>query len=266
MNWSGLRAPVPQALLPALASVVIVSLISLVGAAALVLGFMRKHVVMLLFVSFAAGTLLGDAFFHLLPEAVTFWGGFSPDLAAIVVLGFLMFFVLEAGLRWGHAHGEEAHAHEAPDAIAPFAWTNLVGDAAHNFIDGILVGAAYLVDFQLGLATTIAVAAHEIPQELGDFAILIRAGMRPRKALLYNLASALLAVLGALAVLYLPIGEESLEQFALPLIAGGFLYVAAADLVPELHHHTHSRYMPLILVGLVAGLAAMWGLLGLEVA
>lgn len=250
-----------------LLSVVVVSLISFVGALTLTLRFLGKHLVLIALVAFAAGTLLGDAFLHLLPEAVETAGGFQASLAGRVLAGFLAFFILETALRWGHAHGEEQHPHEPTERIAPFAWTNLAGDGIHNFIDGALVAAAYLVDTGLGVATTIAVAAHEIPQELGDFAVLLKAGLRPRRALAYNFFSALLAVVGAVVILYLPVEPAQVARLAVPLTAGGFLYIAAADLVPELHHHSHSpRYVPLILLGLLAGIGTMYGLLVLEAA
>lgn len=249
----------------ALLSVLGISLVSLVGSLTLTLAVLRRHIVLLMLVAFAAGTLLGDAFFHLLPEAIEFRDGFTTSLAWVVLGGFLAFFLLETALRWHHAHGEGAHPHEPQLRIAPFAWTNLAGDGVHNFIDGILVAAAYMVDVNVGIATTIAVAAHEVPQELGDFAVLLRAGLRPARALLYNLGSALLALLGAGLMLLLPVSGDQLEYYAVPLIAGGFIYIAAADLIPELHHHADSRrYVPVILFGLVLGLVAMALLLGVE--
>lgn len=256
--------------LPAILSVVIVSLLSLVGSLTIVLGFLKRHLVLLALVALAAGTLLGDAFFHLIPEAVASRNGFSSTLGILIVTGFLAFFLLETGLRWGHAHGEEAHPHEppepgAPEQIAPFAWTNLVGDGLHNFVDGALLAAAYIADIRLGVATTIAVAAHEIPQELGDFAVLLRAGLRPGRALAYNLLSALLALVGTVVILILPLDVESVETVGVPLIAGGFVYIAAADLVPELHHHSQGRYVPVILAGLLLGVGSMIALLGLEI-
>lgn len=251
-------------ILAVLASVLAVSALSLVGALTLALGFLKRHGVLILLVAFAAGTLLGDSFLHLLPEAVESRDGFTRELGVLVLAGFLAFFLLETGLRWGHAHGEEAHEHGTPGAVAPFAWTNLIGDGIHNFVDGVIIGAAWIVNPASGIATTIAVAAHEIPQELGDFAVLLRAGIRPAKALLYNLFSALLALAGAALVLSIPDASGKLEMYAAPLIAGGFLYIAAADLVPELHHHTERRYVPLILIGLTLGLFVMWLLLGLE--
>lgn len=250
--------------LPVLASVLAVSALSLIGALTLALGFLRRHGVLLFMVAFAAGTLLGDSFLHLLPEAVESRGGFPPELAYLVLGGFLAFFLLETGLRWGHAHGEAAHLHGNEATVAPFAWTNLVGDGIHNFVDGVIIGAAWLVNPASGIATTIAVAAHEIPQELGDFAVLLRAGIKPVKALLYNMFSALLALAGAALVLSIPNAGEHLELYAAPLIAGGFLYIAAADLVPELHHHSERRFTPIILAGVVLGLTVMWLLLKLE--
>ncbi|HLE47373.1 MAG TPA: ZIP family metal transporter [Candidatus Thermoplasmatota archaeon] len=264
-------------IIPAILSVIAISLVSFAGALALVLGRLRGHTVLIGLVAFAAGTLLGDAFFHLLPESVEHAGAFTPALALSVLGGFFAFFLLETALRWQHSHGEGAHPHEAsaapptPAEIAPFAWTNLIGDGIHNFVDGILIGAAYLVSIPVGLATTIAVAAHEIPQEMGDFAVLLRAGLSKEKALMYNLASALTAVLGTVLVLLIPFvagdaeaATETFVSFAVPIIAGGFIYIAAADLVPELHHHSERRFIPMIMTGMLVGLLVMAALLQLE--
>ena len=284
--------------------VLIVSAISLVGVLAFLLPALRRHGVLLVLVAFAAGTLLGDSFFHLLPHVVEHEGGFPLEVSFLVLAGFLAFFLLEGVLRWGHAHGEEAHPHlpheharspsgksavsglEKPAAVVrratppptdaapvapaepakvqPFAWTNLVGDGLHNFVDGALIATSFYVSPSVGIATTVAVAAHEIPQELGDFAVLLRAGLKPTRALVYNLGSALLALLGGILVILLSFDAETLEGFAIPLIAGGFLYIAAADLVPELHHHTEGRLVPIVLTALTAGMALMWGLTFLE--
>lgn len=250
---------------PVLLSVGIVSLIGFVGAASLLLGPLRRHGFLLVLVAMAAGTLLGDAFFHLLPEAAQLWGEFTPTLAAFVLVGFLIFYLLESLLRMGHAHAEaQTGPHPGEASVEPFGWLNLIGDAVHNFLDGLLVGATYLADFSLGVATTIAVAVHEIPQEFGDFGILLKAGFRPAKALLVNFASALFAIAGAVLILLLPFPTEVLERYALPLVAGGFLYIAAADLVPELHHHAGPRHVPRMMAALVVGMALMATLLLLE--
>lgn len=264
-----------------LLAVVVVSVVSLIGALALSLPGLRSHRFLLVLVAVAAGTLVGDSFFHLLPEATGLWQ--TRGLATMglwIVGGFLLFFVLEVVLRSRHAHGERVdeaeHLHEhvhhggphashvAPAAVAPYAWTNLVGDAVHNFLDGAVIATAFLVDSAIGMATTIAVVIHEVPQELGDFAVLLRGGMSPGRALLFNFGSAVLAALGAILVLALPVQTEAIELYGLPLIAGAFLYIAAADLIPELHHHSKGREAVTILLAFVVGLALMYFILVLE--
>lgn len=252
------------------ASVLIVSALSLIGALALTSRTLNRHGVLMALVALAAGTLLGDTFFHILPEAAA-EHGFTAKAAAILLAGFVAMFLFEVALRRQHAHVEHAdighaeqHGHADLESVQPFGWLNLVGDAVHNLLDGVIIAAAYLVDIPLGIATTVAVIAHEIPQELGDFAVLLRAGMAPARALALNLGSALIAVVGATLVLVLPIPVESLEAVALPLIAGAFLYIAAADLVPELHHHSRGKDAFIILTALLAGIIVMAALLGLE--
>jgi zinc and cadmium transporter len=263
MNNGGVRPRMDPIWVAALASVFIVSLLSFVGALTLVWAGAARHTFMIGLVALAAGALLGDAFFHILPEAVELTGGFGVGLGVSLLSGFLIFFLLEAGLRWGHAHGESHHDH-AGKSIEPFGFLNLVGDGVHNFIDGVLIGASFLVDTSLGVATTIAVALHELPQELGDFGVLLRSGFTPRRALAYNFGSALLAVLGTVLTLLLPVPIELLEAYGMPLIAGGFIYIAAADLVPELHHHNEHRFVPIVYFGMVLGMLSMLGLLLLE--
>jgi len=292
--------------IPTLVSVAIISLVSLVGLLTLPFNLLRKHAVLFSLIALAAGTLIGDAFFHLIPEGVELWGEFTLTFGALVITGFLMFYVVESALRWGHAHGEEQH--EQHDRLAaatvakPAGWTpamagpragstsqrppnvaapsakptsakqriqafgvlNLIGDALHNFLDGIVVAAAFLVDTPTGVATAVAVAIHELPQEFGDFGVLLRAGFRPLQAAGFNLLSAIFAVAGAVMLLALPFDTETLEKFALPIVAGGFLYIASADLVPELHHHTRARYVPGVLALLLAGIGLMAALTLLE--
>lgn len=261
-----------------LAAVLFVSMVSFIGAAAGA-AWLRRHGVIMALVALAAGSLLGDAALHLLPESSELWEGVTPAVGGLVLAGFCIFFVLEGALRAGHAHGEAIqedhghgeHKHHHPARatkpgrrVAPFAWMNIVGDGVHNFLDGIVLAAAFSVDLALGLATTVAVILHEIPQELGDFAVLLRGGMNRREALGWNFASACMSIAGAVGYLLLPFDSEVMERYALPLTAGGFLYIAAADLVPELHHHARDRHMPVILLGFVAGLGAMAALLVLE--
>jgi len=264
---------VPAALL----AVAIVSIVSLVGALALSLPGVRSHRFLLILVAVAAGTLVGDAFLHLIPQAVHPWEERGlPSMGLWIVGGFMVFFALEIILRSRHAHvemvDEAAHMHvHAPvpgeaevKNIAPYAWTNLVADGLHNLLDGAVIATAFLADVPLGIATTVAVVIHEVPQELGDFAVLLRAGLPVRKALAFNFGSALLSVLGALVILFLPVPPETLELYGIPLIAGAFLYIAASDLIPELHHHTRGREAAIILACFVLGLAIMYGVLRLE--
>lgn len=213
-----------------LLSVGLVSLISLVGVLSILLGGRRLDRLLPLLISLAVGALLGDALVHLLPKA--FQDSASPSLTSLyVLLGILLFLLLERYLHWHHEH------HAQPGSpVHPVAYINLVSEGAHNFLDGVIIGASYLVSAPIGLATTLAVLLHELPQELGDFGILVHAGLTPRRALLLNLLAALLAVVGALISLLLGPAVTDYAQFMLPFIAGGFIYIAGADLIPELHH------------------------------
>lgn len=234
--------------LQALVSVLLVSAISLVGLLAL----SRRHDVLArrlpLLVSLAAGVLLGGAVLHLLPEAVEALGP-SLWLPGLFLVGFLGFFVLERYL-WFHHHGPASGAldpripHRPGHGLAedcpdphPVVIMNLVGDGVHNLIDGMAIGAAYLVDPAAGLATTLAIALHEIPQEIGDFAVLVQGGLSVRRALLLNLASALVAVVGTVVALVVGGAVDGFSAALLPVTAGSFLYIAAADLIPEIHRH-----------------------------
>ncbi|MBI2048366.1 MAG: ZIP family metal transporter [Parcubacteria group bacterium] len=221
-------------------SVIIVSLVSLVGV--FTLSFSEKILrrALFLLVSIAAGALLGDAFYHLIPEAFEKTG--NPALvSSFIIFGILFFFVLEKFLHWHHSHSEEecadnerAHGMEK-SAIHPLGYLILVSDGLHNFLDGLIIAASYLVSVEIGIATTLAIILHEIPQEIGDFGILLHAGFRKMQALFLNFLSALLAVLGAsLVLIFNEIGAEAIS-WLIPLAAGGFIYIASADLIPELH-------------------------------
>jgi zinc and cadmium transporter len=211
----------------ALVSVLLVSLISLVGVVFLSLGLELGKSRLLYLVSFSVGGLLGGAFLHLVPEA---YGEFPAEAVSLyIIVGVFCSFVLEMCLQWRHCHipTSDDHPHS-------FAYVNLVGDGVHNMIDGLIVGGAYLSSVGLGVTTTIAIILHEIPQEIGDFGVLLYAGFKPRRALLFNLASALMAVVGAVVALALHGWVRGLTGFLLPFAAGNFLYIAGSDLVPEL--------------------------------
>ena len=240
----------------AMASLVVVSGISLVGVFTLVRQQGFKRFVWVL-VSFAAGTLVGDAFLHLLPEAAA--NGFSSGTSFLVLAGIAAFFVLEKFVHWRHCHvpTSEQHPH-------PLAFMNLVGDAVHNFVDGLVIGGSYLASIPLGITTSLAVVFHEVPQEIGDFGVLVHAGLTPRKALLLNFLSALTAVAGGLAAFAVGAFVEGFSAALVPFTAGGFIYIAVADLIPEMHKETRPAKSALQLLAFAVGIAVMTALLSLE--
>lgn len=239
-------------------AVVVVSALSLVGAVTFVVRPRTLERWMLVLISFAAGALLGDAFIHLIPELAESERGFDLTVSYGLLGGVIAFFVLEKVLHWHHSH------YARDEVVHPVAITNLVGDGLHNFVDGSIVAGSFLVSTKLGLATTIAVALHEIPQELGDFAILVRAGLKPRRALLLNVVTALTAVLGAALTLVASTMIEGLERVLVPITAGGFVYIASTDLLPELHKEPDAAKSAVQIVAILAGVAVMAALLLLE--
>jgi len=239
------------------ASVVIVSLISLVG----ILGFLLKESflkkILIYLVSFSAGALMGDAFIHLLPEAIE-KNGAGLQFSIGILGGIILFFVLEKIIHWRHCHDIECEQH--PKHVG---YMNLVGDVVHNFLDGVLIAGSYLSSVPLGIATTIAVLFHEIPQEIGDFGVLLHSGFSKQKALLFNLLSALFAVLGAAATIAAGTMMLNLSSFVVPLAAGGFIYIAGSDLIPELHKETKTSSSILQLAAFIFGVVVMLALLAL---
>ena len=185
---------------------------------------------MLLFlVSMAVGGLFGDAIIHLIPEAFEQLPG--KLIAPLLLLGgILLFFIVEKVIRWRHCHVPTSEQH-----VHPVVALNLIGDGVHNLIDGMLIAASYIVSVPIGITTTIAVVLHEIPQEIGDFGVLIHGGLSVKKAILFNFLSAVAAVIGGLLFLVIGPHIENLSLYMLPVTAGGFIYIAAADLIPELH-------------------------------
>ena len=242
-------AATPEAWLSALLAVTVISLLSLVGSLTLVVRKETLRRVLPYLVALAVGAMLGTTFLHLLPELAS--AGFTEAIGAKILVGVLVFFMLERYLH-SHDHGHDQHAD-----VAPYAWLNLVGDGFHNFADGMIVAAAWVHGPAFGLPATIAIALHEIPQELGDIGILLHAGMKPKKAVLFNLLSAGLAIVGALASLLLGERIEGFGDAVLAFAAGGFVYVALADLIPELHHGRHGRESVGQVLMLIVGVAAM---------
>lgn len=208
-----------------LLSVLLVSGISLVGVFFFSLKEKTLDKFLEIFISFACGSLLGDVFLHLLPEMFNDLGEQAFFLTGIF---FIFFFALEKFFYWRHCHDEHCHLHT-------FTYLNLIGDTIHNFIDGTIIAASFLANFSLGISTTLAVVFHEIPQEIGDFSILIYGGIKKEKAILWNFLSALSAFLGALLVYFFARQATGVTSYFLPLAAGNFLYLSGTDIIPELH-------------------------------
>jgi zinc and cadmium transporter len=247
----------------ALVAVGVVSLISLVGIVALAWKEDLLRRILFLLVSVAAGALFGDAFIHLIPEA--FEDAANPLLiSALILAGIMMFFALETFLRWHHTHGDDELEAETHARIHPVGHLVLVSDGLHNLVDGVAIGAAFLISPEVGIATTIAIMLHEIPQEIGDFALLVHAGFSRTKALLMNFMSALFAFIGVGLAFWLAGSFEQAIPFIAAFAAGNFIYIAGSDLVPELHKTTGAKRSALQFVAIAAGLVVMALLLVLE--
>lgn len=234
-------------------SVLLVSLVSLTGLFFLSLNKSFLQKILLYLVSFAVGALFANVFFHLLPEMIETTSDVHTGFA-LVLLGIVLSFLLEKCIHWHHCHNLDCK-HSAPVGAMM-----LVGDGIHNITDGILIAAAYLVDVQLGIATTVGIILHEAPQEIGDFAVLLHSGWSRKKALLANFLSALTAFLGAIALLVLREKIHGIEVILLPIIAGNFLYIAGSDLIPVLHKESSPRNIAFQLLSMMAGIGLMYTL------
>ena len=227
----------------------IVSLISFVGVICLALKEKILNKILLVLIGLSAGALMGGAFLHLLPEAVEKSTGL--DVYLFVLTGFILFFLIEKVLHWRHCHKGECDVHT-------FQYMNLVGDSIHNFIDGMIMAASFVVSVPLGITTTIAISTHEIPQEIGDFGVLLYGGFSKRRAITLNFVVALTAVLGGIVGYFVSNLIENIVLFILPFAAGGFIYIAATDLVPEIRKELDMRkYMATLLV-FICGILIMW--------
>jgi len=249
----------------ALISVVIVSLVSFVGVISLSFRKRNLNKYLLILVSLSAGTLFGGALFHLLPESVDEQGGFTLFISLMALLGIIVFFVVEKFVHWHHSRKQKDHLHEHLHSHAyHLAPVNLMGDALHNFIDGLVIAGSYFISVPVGVAATIAVVLHEIPQEIADFGVLLYSGLPRWKAILFNFLSALVAVLGAIVGITLGARSEVFLSGVIPFAAGGFIYIAGSNLIPELHKECGFKESMFHLVALLAGLGIMFGLLFLK--
>ena len=233
-------------------------LLSVLVAASLTLALLGRLVRHL--VSLSVGVLLGTALLLVLPEA--FEGGAAPQpLFATLLLGLLFFFLLEKAELYRHGHHHEGddphhHHHDGFDAeqAGRGGWTVLVGDSIHNFCDGIIIAAAFLADTRLGLVTALAIIAHEIPQEVGDYVVLLNAGLSRARALAYNAISGLAAVVGGVVGYFIVGPWEALFPYLLVVASSSFIYVAVADLIPQLQHRLTWRETAAQLAWLGGGL------------
>ncbi len=239
-------------------SVLLVSMVSLIGLFALSLreALLRKYI--FIFISLAVGSLLGDAFMHLIPEAME--SSLHPTLTGILIIfGIILSFILEKFLHWHHHGEDEKNLH-----ISPVGNLILFSDGVHNLLDGVMIGVSFMVSIPVGIATTVAVVLHEIPQEIGDFTVLLHSGYSKKDALWFNFLSALCAVVGVVIAFVLGQAVEGFTLWVLPITAGGFIYVAVADLIPELHKTKEVKYSIFQIIAFVVGVLAMTLLLFIE--
>lgn len=229
-------------------STFLISLIAFIGVVSLAIKEKVLQKLLIILVSLSAGALMGGAFLHLIPEAVTEFA--DPNIFTYVLVGFVLFFLIEKVLHWRHCHKEHCPIHT-------FAYMNLIGDCVHNFIDGLIIAASFVTDIPLGITTTLAVALHEIPQEIGDFGVLVYGGFDKLKALFVNFICAVTAVAGGIIGYYLSSTVADTTVFLLPFAAGGFIYIAASDLIPEIRKETNTKKAALAFVMFLIGIGLM---------
>jgi len=224
----------------------VVSLISLIGIFTLFLKDKFLDKILIALIGFSAGGLIGGAFLHLLPEALEESKN-TQDVFILTIVGFVSFFILERYLHWRHCH-------EGVCDIHAFTYLNLIGDAVHNFADGLVIGASFVIDIKFGIVTTLVILFHEIPQEIGDFGVLIYGGFKKAKALLFNLFTALTCVLGV--IIGYPLSEKvsGFSDYLLPIIAGGFIYIASCDLIPEIHKQKSTKRGLFSIIAFIIGI------------
>jgi zinc and cadmium transporter len=229
-------------------SSLLMSAIAMVGSVTLLLKPTTLQRILLPLVAFAAGSLIGGAFFHMIPAGLEAFGN-NIWFHAWILLGFCMFFALEQFLHWHHCHRALSSCKQ------PLTYLILLGDALHNFIGGLAIAGTFLIDIRLGIMAWLAAAAHEIPQELGDFAVLIHGGWEKGKALLFNVLSALTFLLGGLVTYFLSFNLDI--SFLIPFAAGNFIYIGATDLVPEVNKHKDIKVNLINFAAFIIGILLM---------
>lgn len=231
-----------------LSATVLVGIISLIGIFTLGIKTKVFDKILLLLVGFAAGGLIGGAFLHLLPEALERCECVLVFFYAMI--GFTIFFLMERYFYWRHCHDGVCDIHT-------FTYLNLIGDGVHNFTDGLIIAASFVTDIKLGIVTTLAVIFHEVPQEMGDFGILVYGGFSKPRALFFNFLFGLTAILGALIGYLLSTLTENISLFLISFTAGGFIYIAASDLIPELHKQKDIKRANIAFTTFILGLIFM---------
>lgn len=227
----------------------LVSLISFIGVFTLGLKEKMLKKLILFLIALSAGALIGGAFLHLMPEVIKEFGG--EEIFLFVIIGFSFFFFMEKLLCWRHCHDRKCEIHT-------FAYLNLLGDGIHNFVDGLIIAVSFLSSIELGITTTIAIALHEIPQEIGDFGVLVYGGFKRIKALLMNFLCAIIAIFGGIFGFFLNDYVPHLSYFLLPFGAGGFIYIAASDLIPEIRKERDLKKSLLVFIVFLIGIAIMF--------
>jgi zinc and cadmium transporter len=247
-------------LLYAILAVAVVSLLSFVGVFAMSLKETTLDRILFFLLSFSAGSILGAAYLELLPEAIDFLGEEQLSIAALyITLGFLGFFFLERNIYWyhGHVHGNQSDVEEKV-TVKRFVYLNVIGDGIHNLIDGMIIAASFFINITVGLVATVAVIFHELPQEIGDFGVLVYGGLTRYKALLVNFLSALTAIIGVFISNYFSMHVENFVGFLIALAAGGFIYLAASELIPEIQKEENIGRSMIQFVFFVLGIVLIW--------
>lgn len=235
-------------------TVLATGIVSLGGLLGVVLFWIKKNTLerwIQVFVALSAGVMLGVTFFDLLPESAHYLS--TDELFPLFLIFFVAMFLVEKILHWRHCHQEDCEIHS-------FGYMNLIGDGLHNFIDGLLIAATFQVSIPLGIATTIAVAIHEIPQEITDFGVLLYAGFDRRKALLANFGVATLSIAGGVVGYFATEFIQGLEPYLLLMAGASFTYIAASDLMPELRKVKSGQQLIVRFGLLLVGIVLMWGL------
>ncbi len=232
--------------------VLIVSLISFLGVVSLIIEKKLLNKMLFIVIAFAAGALFSAAFVHMIPEA--FEG--NPNSLLFVLVGIVVFLIVEKFIYWRHCHNPKCKIHT-------FAYMNLLGDAIHNFLDGVIMATAFLVNIPFGIIVSLAVILHEVPQEIGDFGVLIYGGLKIKKALLLNFLVALTAFAGAIAAYFLIAHFQWMIPYLIALSAGSFIYIGAVDLMPELHKEMDKTKSVIQVIAFAIGIAAIYILMHL---